>query len=189
MLPQFSLMEFLVVAIVALVVVGPRDLPRLAKTLGGYVRQARQFAREFQRSFEDMGRELELEELRKEVDAIKRGEPFNDIKNEIKAVDDDMRAVGRDLDRSGATPSGVAKSAPSQAAIAASDDESEAVTEIASKAAAPPSPPPPSEPSSAPPAPKPPPAATPPSEPAPASTSVPKPAPEPAPERSTKTGG
>ena len=104
MLPDFSFFELLVVGVVALVVVGPRDLPKLARTLGGYVRQARQMAREFQKSFDDMGRELELQELRKEVDALKRGEPFDDIKKEIKAIDQDMKEVDRDVRRSTAPP-------------------------------------------------------------------------------------
>ncbi len=97
MLPGLGFWEFFVIAIVALIVVGPRDLPRMAKTVGGYVRQARGFAKEFRKSFEEMGREIELDELRKEVEALKRGEPFDDIKNELTELDRDVRAVDREV--------------------------------------------------------------------------------------------
>jgi hypothetical protein len=40
-----------------------------------------------------MGRALELEELRREVDALKRGEPMKDVTNEIKAFERDLKAV------------------------------------------------------------------------------------------------
>jgi len=59
--------ELLVVAVLALVFVAPKDLPRMMRTLGQLAAKARSMAREFQQSFEDMARETELEELRKEL--------------------------------------------------------------------------------------------------------------------------
>lgn len=59
--------EFLVIAVVALVVIGPKDLPRVLRTVGQWVRKARQIANEFQSSIEEMAREAELAELRKEI--------------------------------------------------------------------------------------------------------------------------
>jgi Tat protein translocase TatB subunit len=50
-----------------LVVIGPRDLPRVLRTVGQWVRKARQIAAEFQNSIEDMAREAEMAELRKEI--------------------------------------------------------------------------------------------------------------------------
>lgn len=59
--------ELLLVAVIAIVFIGPKDLPRVMRTLGQYVSKIRGMAREFQNSFEDLARESELEELRKQV--------------------------------------------------------------------------------------------------------------------------
>jgi len=63
--------ELFVVMIVALLVIGPKDLPRAIHTVGKWVRKARGLAREFQSSLDDMVREAELEDLRKQVQEAK----------------------------------------------------------------------------------------------------------------------
>jgi sec-independent protein translocase protein TatB len=93
MLPGLSFWHFLVIGAVALVVFGPHELPKLARMIAGYIRQARGMAKDFQRSFDEMGRQLELDELRREVDALRRGEPVSDVTNEIRAFERDLRAV------------------------------------------------------------------------------------------------
>ena len=57
--------EFLLVAVVALLVIGPKDLPRLMRTVGQWVGRARGVARHFRSGFDTMMREAELEELEK----------------------------------------------------------------------------------------------------------------------------
>ncbi|CAO3420794.1 Sec-independent protein translocase protein TatB [Azospirillum doebereinerae] len=59
--------ELLLIAVVALVVIGPKDLPKAIFTFGKWVRKARVVAREFQTHIDDMMRETELDELRKEA--------------------------------------------------------------------------------------------------------------------------
>ncbi|WP_448206515.1 Sec-independent protein translocase protein TatB [Azospirillum sp. sgz302134] len=59
--------ELMVIAVVALVVIGPKDLPKAIFTLGKWVRKARVVAREFQGHIDDMMREAELDELRREA--------------------------------------------------------------------------------------------------------------------------
>ena len=56
--------EFTIIVIIAIVVIGPRDLPRALNTVGKWVRKARTVTREFQRHIDDMVKESELEELR-----------------------------------------------------------------------------------------------------------------------------
>ncbi|TYO89956.1 Sec-independent protein translocase protein TatB [Oceanicella actignis] len=56
--------ELLVIGALALIVVGPKDLPVMLRTLGRYVGKARGMAREFQRTLEDAAREADLPELR-----------------------------------------------------------------------------------------------------------------------------
>lgn len=59
--------ELLLIAVVALVVIGPKDLPKAIYTFGKWVRKARVVAREFQTHIDDMMRETELDELRREA--------------------------------------------------------------------------------------------------------------------------
>ncbi|MFZ1991390.1 MAG: Sec-independent protein translocase protein TatB [Alphaproteobacteria bacterium] len=70
-MPGFGWMELLIVAALAIVVVGPKDLPILMRTIGRFVGKARALAREFQESFEEIAREAELEELRKENEKLR----------------------------------------------------------------------------------------------------------------------
>lgn len=57
--------EFLLVAVVALVVIGPKDLPRVMRVLGQWVGRARGMARHFRSGFDEMVRQAELEEMEK----------------------------------------------------------------------------------------------------------------------------
>ncbi len=57
--------EIVVILIVALLVIGPRDLPKAFHTVGKWVRAARRVTADFQRHVDDMMRETELEDLRK----------------------------------------------------------------------------------------------------------------------------
>jgi len=74
MFPEGRALEFLIVAIVALVVVGPKDLPVLLRRLGQFMAKVRGMAAEFRASFDEMARQSELDELRKEVEALRRGQ-------------------------------------------------------------------------------------------------------------------
>ena len=75
--------EILVVLVVALVVVGPKDLPRLMRTLGRWVRKARGMADQFRASFDEMARESELDELRGEIEALRRARPLGTLEDEV----------------------------------------------------------------------------------------------------------
>ncbi|BCW89285.1 Sec-independent protein translocase protein TatB [Alphaproteobacteria bacterium SO-S41] len=64
--------EILVIAVVAILVVGPKDLPRMMKTVGQWVGKARRMAAHFQSGVDEMIRQAELEDLRKDLAAMKR---------------------------------------------------------------------------------------------------------------------
>lgn len=55
--------EFLLVAVIALVVIGPKDLPRVMRVVGQWVGKARGVARQFRSGFDTMVREAELQEM------------------------------------------------------------------------------------------------------------------------------
>ena len=71
--PDVGVSEMLVIAAVALIVVGPKDLPLLMRRVGQFIARLRGMASEFRASFEDMARQSELDELRKEVEAMRSG--------------------------------------------------------------------------------------------------------------------
>jgi sec-independent protein translocase protein TatB len=74
MLPDIGGTELLVIAAVALIVVGPKDLPVLLRKLGQFVAKIRGMANEFRTSFDEMARQSELDELRREVQAMREGQ-------------------------------------------------------------------------------------------------------------------
>src|SRR5688572_9674629 len=61
--------ELLIIAVVALVVIGPKDLPRVMRTLGNFMGRARGMARHFRSGLDTMMREAELEEMEKKWQA------------------------------------------------------------------------------------------------------------------------
>jgi sec-independent protein translocase protein TatB len=61
--------ELLIVAVVALVVIGPKDLPKVMRTVGEWVGRARGMARHFRSGIDTMIREAELEEMEKKWQA------------------------------------------------------------------------------------------------------------------------
>ena len=72
--PGIGGFEILVIGIVALLVVGPKDLPLLMRKIGKVMARARAMANEFRSSFDEMARQSELDELRKEVQALRTGQ-------------------------------------------------------------------------------------------------------------------
>jgi len=74
MLPEVGGLELLVIAAVALIVVGPKDLPLMLRKLGQFTAKLRGMANEFRASFDEMARQSELDELRKEVEAMRKGQ-------------------------------------------------------------------------------------------------------------------
>jgi len=90
--------ELLFLGVLAILVVGPKDLPRMMRTIGQYTAKIRGAAREFQRSFDEMARESELDELRKQIADVKANNPISELKDAIKHP---LDSVGKALDGAG----------------------------------------------------------------------------------------
>ena len=94
--PQFGFFELVVVAIVALIVVGPQDLPRLMREAGRWAGKARRMAQDFRHAFDQMARESEMEEMRREIETLKRANPVADagraLEEAVKPVATPARA-------------------------------------------------------------------------------------------------
>jgi len=76
--------ELMLIGVIALVVIGPKDLPRALRVAGFWVRKARTLSREFQSSIDQMIREAELEEIRQD---LKKATEF-DLEKEIRSTVD-----------------------------------------------------------------------------------------------------
>ena len=86
MLPEAGAFELIFLAAIALIVVGPKDLPILFRKLGQFVSKMRGLASEFRASFDELARQSELDELRKEVEALRNMQPSApSIAHEIEA--------------------------------------------------------------------------------------------------------
>jgi sec-independent protein translocase protein TatB len=127
--------ELLVIAAVALIVVGPKDLPVLLRKLGQFVGRIRGMANEFRASFDEMARQSELDELRKEVQAMREGQYTNPMRDAAaQAADANVDQVFADIDAS--LNSGAVKVSPHDAYQPATTLDAPAPTvEIVSKPA------------------------------------------------------
>jgi len=97
MLPEVGGSELVMIAVVALLVVGPKDLPALLRKLGQFMGKLRAMAADFRASFDEMARQSELDELRREVEAMRKGQiadmAAHDASNvEISQVFSDIHA-------------------------------------------------------------------------------------------------
>ncbi len=110
---DISWTEFLLIGVVALVVIGPKELPAVMRTLGQWTRKVRGMAADFQNQFQEALREAEMADLKQQVDDMAQG-----IKNydPLKDVRDDFEAIGKDVE---APPQAVAATAETAAASAA----------------------------------------------------------------------
>lgn len=74
--------EMLVIALITIVVVGPRDLPKVMKAIASFVAKVRSFSAKFQADMDALARETELEDLRKQARAYQAT-----LQNPTRAID------------------------------------------------------------------------------------------------------
>ncbi len=85
--------EFFLIAIIALVIVGPKDLPRVIRSVTRWIRKARNMARDFQNSIEDVARESELDEIKRETQKLVEEEMSDSVFDTVDPDGDIMNTV------------------------------------------------------------------------------------------------
>jgi sec-independent protein translocase protein TatB len=80
---DISWSELLVIAVVAIVVIGPKDLPRVLRSLGRWMGQVKRLARDFQNQFNEALREAELDTVKKDIEDIVKVDPMADVRTEM----------------------------------------------------------------------------------------------------------
>ena len=77
--------ELLLIALVALVVIGPKDLPAVLRTLGKWTARARNLAGEFRSHVDDMMREAQVDEMKREFDTMTAPPEIKEIEDQLMA--------------------------------------------------------------------------------------------------------
>jgi sec-independent protein translocase protein TatB len=90
--------EMLVIAIVMIVVVGPKDLPRMLRTFGKTTAKLRSMAGDFQKQFNEALKEAELDDVKKSVDQLRSLDPRSEIKKQLNPFEKAAQDVRAGLD-------------------------------------------------------------------------------------------
>jgi sec-independent protein translocase protein TatB len=85
--------EILVIAIVLIIVVGPKDLPQMLRTFGRMVSKMRGMASDFRQQFDEALREADLDDVRKTIGEAQKLNPLNTIRDAVNP----LRQVGNDI--------------------------------------------------------------------------------------------
>jgi sec-independent protein translocase protein TatB len=95
---DFDIGKLMVVGIVALAVIPPKDLPRVMRTVGQFVGKMRRMAAEFQGQFMDAMREADLDSVKKELEALNDQAKINASFDPVAMIRDDVTKAAAPLD-------------------------------------------------------------------------------------------
>lgn len=99
MMIDLSWSEILVIAIVLIVVVGPKDLPRLLRSFGKTMSTVRTMAGDFRKQFDEAIKEAELEDLKSLADDARKLNPASEIKKALNPMEQAAKDVRAGLDK------------------------------------------------------------------------------------------
>lgn len=94
MMPGVGFEEVILLVVVAIIVIGPKDLPLMMRKFGRFTGKMRAMAFEFKQGIDELGRQAELEELRKEVANLKAHTGLDEIRKELE---DDRAGIEKDV--------------------------------------------------------------------------------------------
>ncbi|MGJ8559806.1 MAG: Sec-independent protein translocase protein TatB [Litorimonas sp.] len=92
MLPSFGFGEMVVIVLLAIIVVGPKDLPKVMRKLGNFMARIRAMGQEFKDAFDDMDADDEIKSLRAEIEQMKSlGYLDEDLQDDIRDLNTELR--------------------------------------------------------------------------------------------------
>lgn len=119
--------EILVIAIVLIIVVGPKDLPQMLRTFGRMVSKMRGMASDFRQQFDEALREADLEDVRKTLGEAQKLNPLNSIRDAVNPLRQMGNEIKADLERKpGSTTTTPASASPESVSAAPAAVPSEA---------------------------------------------------------------
>ena len=89
--------EFTLVAFILLIIVGPKDLPKVLKSIFKFIDKIRNYAYDFKSSVNDMNDELELSELRKDVLEIKKDNAISEVKKTVIETEKEFKNLKKTI--------------------------------------------------------------------------------------------
>lgn len=127
--------ELALIGAVALIVIGPKDLPKVMRVMGQWTRKARLLANEFQSNFDELVRQAELDEVRKQVQAVNPGSIKEKVETmlDAKSIEESLKIDPAALDPTASAPAVIEAAAvepaaaPAPTAMAAGTAEASAV--------------------------------------------------------------
>jgi len=151
---DISWSEFLLIGVVALIVIGPKELPAVMRTLGQWTRKVRSMAGDFQNQFQEAMREAEMTDLKKQVDdmaqSVSQMDPLKDVRDHVESMGEDVkRSLNSEPEPTPALPAlpaAGAEPALTEAPAETPPAAFEAAAMPAAETALPPPPPPPAPP-------------------------------------------
>src|SRR6056300_266199 len=82
--------EFLLISFVLLIVVGPKDLPKVLRSISSFVRKIKSMATQFHSGIDDLANEAEISDLRNQVQKLDDKSIMNSEIDELKSFEDDL---------------------------------------------------------------------------------------------------
>jgi sec-independent protein translocase protein TatB len=120
--------ELLVIGIVALIVIGPKELPGALRTLGQWMTKIRRMASEFQGQFQEAMREAEIDQLKKDMDDMAAKakdytnfDPIEDVRRDIEKSVGDLPSLDQPAATTPAADAAATETATPQASPPSSD--------------------------------------------------------------------
>lgn len=131
--------EMLVIAIVLIVVVGPKDLPKMLRTFGRMMGKMTSMAGDFRKQFDEAMREAELEDVKKTIDSARKLNPTSEIRKALSPMEKAAEDVRKGLEVASkpkvpAPDAGAAPAEPLKAGATAIPGETGKPAEAAAKA-------------------------------------------------------
>jgi sec-independent protein translocase protein TatB len=114
--------ELLVIAVVAIIVIGPKDLPKVLRAFGRTMAKVRGMAREFQGHLDAAMRESGLDEVRREVQSIRSINPVADVAADLKQQETDFKKSFSALEGTTSEPVKQAEPQPENTKTSAAND-------------------------------------------------------------------
>ena len=106
--------ELFLIALVTILVVGPRELPRVLRTVVAAVRKVRGLANDFQRGIDELAHEADLDDIRRDLEKSAsldleselkdEIDPIGEIENSMRQLENEMEATGVETDTDHAEP-------------------------------------------------------------------------------------
>jgi sec-independent protein translocase protein TatB len=101
--------ELFLIGLITILVIGPRELPRVLRTVVAAVRKMRGLANDFQRGIDELARETELDDIRQDLertatldlerDLKETIDPTGELSNSVRELENEMSGTGEEIER------------------------------------------------------------------------------------------